>query len=106
MGLCLQIIHDPSGTWSVHGLPGQPVAALATLTASIDYARKECGEVPATIELMVDGVYAVIHQEHGWPRRLITPEEDEAAVSKGTGVTGPPTHTGFRRWLKRWGKAS
>jgi hypothetical protein len=61
MGLLLQIVHDPSGTWSVHGLPGQQAASLASLTASIDYARKQCAAAPATIELMVDGFYAVIH---------------------------------------------
>jgi hypothetical protein len=54
MGLLLQIVHDPSGAWSVHGLPGQQVASLASLMASIDYARKQCAAAPATIELMVD----------------------------------------------------
>jgi len=105
MGLLLQIVHDPSGAWSVHGLPGQPAASLASLRASIDYARTECAAAPATIELMVDGFYAVIHQELGWPRRLVAPEEDEAAVSIEAGVIGPPTHTGFRDWLKRWARA-
>jgi hypothetical protein len=98
MGLLLQIVHDPSGAWSVHGLPGQQVAFLASLTASIDYARKECGEAPATIELMVDGFYAVIHQELGWPRQLVAPEGEP-------GVTAPPIQTGFRDWLKRWRRA-
>ena len=102
MGLLLQIVHDPSGGWSVHGLPGQQVAFLASLTASIDYARKECGEDPATIELMVDGFYAVIHQELGWPRQLVAPEY---AVSSQPDETAPPIPTGFRDWLKRWGRA-
>jgi hypothetical protein len=105
MSLCLQIVHDPSGTWSVHGLPGQPVACLASLTESIDYARKECGEAPATIELMVDGFYAVIHQELGWPRRFVAPERDEAVTPIEAGITASPPQTGFRDWLKRWGRA-
>ncbi len=105
MGLLLQIVHDPSGAWSVHGLPGQQVAFLASLTASIDYARKECGEAPATIELMVDGFYAVIHQELGWPRQLVAPEGTEYPASVQPDETAPPISTGFRDWLKRWGRA-
>ncbi len=30
----------------------------------------------ATIELLIDGFYVVIHQEHGWPRRIVGPEID------------------------------
>lgn len=74
MGICLQIVHDPSGGWDVTGLPGKPAAHLASLAASIDYARRECAAAPATIELMVDGFYAVIHQEPGWPRRVVSRE--------------------------------
>jgi len=105
MGLLLQIVHDPSGAWRVHGLPGQPVASLASLTASIDYARKQCAEAPATIELMVDGFYAVIHQELGWSRQLVASEGEEYPVSLQSDETAPPTPTGFRYWLKRWGRA-
>jgi hypothetical protein len=103
MTFCLQIIHDRSGSWSVHGLPGQPVAHLASLTASIDYARKECAAAPATIELMVDGFYAVIHQELGWPRQLVAPGEGYL-LPLLPDAGGPPIPTGFRDWLKRWGK--
>lgn len=78
MGLCLQIVHDPSGGWDVHGLPGKPAAHLASLAASLDYARRECAAAPATIELMVDGFYAVIHQEPGWPRRVVARERAAA----------------------------
>lgn len=105
MGLLLQIVHDPSGAWSVHGLPGQRVASLARLTASIDYARKQCAAAPATIELMVDGFYAVIHQELGWRRQLVAPEGEEYRVSLQPDETEPPIPTGFRNWLKRWGRA-
>jgi len=106
MSLCLQIVHDPSGSWSVHGLPGQPVAHLASLTASIDYARRECAQAPATIELMVDGFYAVIHQELGWPRQLVALDGEERLVSLGPDVRGSQVPTGFRDWLKKWGRAT
>ena len=74
MSICLQIVHDPRGGWDVRGLPGKPMAHLASLAASIDYARRECAAAPATIELMVDGFYALIHQAAGWPRRIVARE--------------------------------
>ena len=70
MTLQLKIRSDSRGTWSVHGLSPLPVKHLPSLSASIDYARKECAAAPATIELFIDGLYAVVHQERGWPRPL------------------------------------
>jgi hypothetical protein len=72
--LRLKICRDRWGTWSVHGLSPLPVAHLPSLSASFDYARRECAAAPATIELEVDGFYAVIHQEDGWPRPPIVHE--------------------------------
>jgi hypothetical protein len=57
MSLQLKICRGVRGTWSVHGLSPVPVGGLPSLSASIDYARKACDAVPATIELMVDGMY-------------------------------------------------
>jgi hypothetical protein len=65
MGLHLKIRRDAWGTWSLHGLSALPVADLPSLSATIDYARKECAAAPATIELLIGGFYAVIHQERG-----------------------------------------
>lgn len=76
MTLHLRICHDGSGSWSVHGLSSRPVQHLPSLPASIDYARRQCGEAPATIELIVDGFYAVVHQKDGWPRQLVTQEAE------------------------------
>ena len=64
----LKICRDVWGTWSVHGLSPLPVAHLPSLSASFDYARRECAAAPATIELEIDGFYVVVHQEDGWPR--------------------------------------
>jgi hypothetical protein len=55
----------------VYGLADRPVAHLPSLAASLDYARRQCGEAPATIEFMIGGFYAVAHQEAGWPRELV-----------------------------------
>jgi hypothetical protein len=76
MSLRLQIRRDVWGTWSVHGLSPLPVSHLPTLSASIDYARKECAAAPATIELLIGEFYAVIHQEQGWPRQILGSESN------------------------------
>jgi hypothetical protein len=103
MGMLLQIVHDTTGTWSVHGLPARPVAYLASLPASIDYARRECAEAPATIELVVDGFYAVIHQEQGWPReRLATGIEQPIFGPEDAHTEDPPVSARFGDWLRRW----
>ena len=99
----LQIVHEPSGYWSLHGLPRNPVVQLDSLSASIDFARRECDAAPATIELMVDGFYAVIHQELGWPRRLVGPGHEETLVEP-LGRNAPLPAGGLRGWIKRWGK--
>src|SRR5215469_925965 len=70
MSLRIKIYRDISGTWSVDGLA--PVSNLPSLSASFDYARKACDAAPATIELYVDGVYIVAHQERGWPKALVS----------------------------------
>jgi hypothetical protein len=59
MGLRLKIRRDIGGTWSVHGVSRCPVSNFPSLSASLDYACKECAAAPATIELFVDGLYAV-----------------------------------------------
>jgi hypothetical protein len=74
MTLQLKIYSGDCGTWSVHGLSSLPVTHLPSLSASIDYAREECAAAPATIELFIDGFYVVVHQERGWPRRLLASE--------------------------------
>jgi hypothetical protein len=77
MSYHLKICHEVCGSWSVHGLPPLHVEHLPSLSEAIAYARRECGAAPATIELLIDGFYAVIHQERGWPRPLIARKSDE-----------------------------
>ena len=74
MSLRIKICRDVGGTWSVHGASPVPVSDLPSLSASIDYARQACDAAPATIELYVDGMYIVAHQERGWPKALVNPE--------------------------------
>ena len=91
--LRLQICYDLGGGWSVHGLSPQPATRLPSLSASVDYARRECAGAPATIELMVDGFYAVVHQENGWLRQLVAPEADLPGRAPGDGG-GDRSHFG------------
>jgi hypothetical protein len=74
MSLRIKICRDVGGTWSVHGPSSVPVSDLPSLSASIDYARQTCNAAPATIELYVDGMYIVAHQERGWPKGLVSSE--------------------------------
>jgi hypothetical protein len=74
MSLQIKICREVGGTWSVHGLSPVPVSDLPSLSASIDYARQACDAAPATIELYVDGMYIVAHQERGWPKALVSSE--------------------------------
>ena len=89
MSLHLRICHDTCGPWSVHGLSPMPAARLPSLSASLDYARRECAAAPATIELLIDGFYAVVHQENGWRRPpLVSEAERPRLVAPGIGTGG------------------
>jgi hypothetical protein len=104
MSLQLKICRDVWGTWSVHGLAPVPVSHLPSLSASIDYARKACDAAPATIELFVDGMYMVVHQEHGWPRPLFARSTDRARTTETEpDLRGSPTRSRFLAWLRRFG---
>ncbi len=55
----------------------------------------------ATIELLIDGFYVVIHQEHGWPRRIVGPEIDgRHPAAAGPNRRSPPIWSRFLAWLK------
>lgn len=104
MGLLLQIVHDRAGSWTVHGLPTRPIAQLASLSEGIAYARRECAEAPATIELLIGDFYAVIHQEQGWPREVLSPGIEQPSLELlGAQVKDRPISIRFRDWFRRWG---
>ncbi len=101
MTLNLQICRETNGSWSVHGLSAPPATHLSSLSASIDYARRQCGEAPATIELIFDGFYAVAHQENGWPRELLAPEVKYwRPPGEGCGAHGPSVLARLRDWFR------
>jgi hypothetical protein len=89
MSVRVKIRRDSCGTWSVHGLSPVAVAHLPSLSASLDFARRECAASPATIELLIDGFYAVVHQEDGWPRPPVACEaEGSRRGDPGTEIGG------------------
>jgi hypothetical protein len=101
MTLQLKICHDVRGNWSVHGLSPVPVSHLSSLSASIDYAREACGAAPASIELWINGFYAVIQQERGWPRRLLAPETERSHLArKRADLCGSPMWSRFLSALR------
>jgi hypothetical protein len=102
MSLQLKICRDSCATWSVHGLSPVPVSHLPSLSASIDYARAACRAAPATIELVVDGMYIVIHQDRGWPRQIVAPETDltPSALTERDPNTAAKCSGAFA-WLQR-----
>ena len=90
MCLRIEICRDAAGTWSVHGPSLVPVSDLPSLSASIDYARQACNAAPATIELYVDGMYIVAHQERGWPKALVTSEMGTSEIGRSRPVPADP----------------
>jgi hypothetical protein len=110
--LRLKICSDRWGTWSVRGLSQHPLAQFPSLSASLDYARRECAAAPATIELKIDGFYAVVHQEDGWPRRLAGFDVDHSRpVCRRVGARGHLRNTGSVArlrfsWFIRWRDAA
>jgi hypothetical protein len=100
VALSLQICCDGYGSWSIHGLSPQPVTGFPSLSASLDHARLQCGAAPATIELMIDGCYAVVHQKNGWPRQLVKPEAEPSwPVGEIADTRGRRALTRLRHWL-------
>ena len=99
MSLRIKICRDVGGTWSVHGLSPVPVSDFPSLSASIDYARQACNAAPATIELYVDGMYIVAHQERGWPKALVA---SETRRSRPVPAGPDPARAALWRRLTAW----
>ena len=95
MCLRIEICRDAGGTWSVHGASPVPVSDLPSLSASIDYARQACNAAPATIELYVDGMYIVAHQERGWPKALVSSD-----IGRSRPVPAGPDPGGAAPWSR------
>ena len=101
MSLRIKICRDVGGSWSVHGPSPVPVSDLPSLSASIDYARQACDAAPATIELYVDGMYIVAHQERGWPKALVNPEIGRnRPVPAGSDPGRAALWSGLVAWLR------
>jgi hypothetical protein len=102
MDLRIKICRDVWGTWSVDGASFPTVSNLPSLSASIDYARRQCDAAPATIELYVDGVYIVAHQEHGWPKALVASQTSRCRpVATRPDPGRAPLWSRLVAWLRR-----
>ena len=111
MSLRLRISRDICGTWSVRGLSTLSSTHLPTLSAAFDYARRECAAAPATIELMIDGFYVVMHQEAGWPRPPLATETGRRPLVYRGAVAARYTDTASVArsrfsWLIEWRAAA
>jgi hypothetical protein len=95
MSLQIKICREFGGSWSVHGPSPVPVSDLPSLSASLDYARQACDAAPATIELYVDGMYIVAHQERGWPKALVG-----SGISGSRAVPPRPDPGGAALWSR------
>ena len=101
MSIQLKICRNARGTWSVDGPAALPASDLPSLSASLDYARKACDAAPATIELFIDGMYMVVHQERGWPRPLLAAKtEPRRQASPGSDFRNPSVGGRFLAWLR------
>jgi glutamyl-Q tRNA(Asp) synthetase len=86
-------------------------ARFPSLSASLDYARRECAAAPATIELLIGGFYAVFHQEAGWQHLPVLHKAGGARLVNGEVGTDralPVGHTAacsrsssFIKWRSR-----
>jgi hypothetical protein len=97
MGLRLKICRETCGAWSVRGPSLMSVSTLPSLSASIEYARKACNAAPATLELFVDELYIVVHQERGWPRQLVPQKTDRVHPGETPSWLPTATEPAFRR---------
>jgi hypothetical protein len=95
MSLRIKICRDVEGTWSVQGASPVAVSDLPSLSASLDYAREACNAAPATIELYVDGMYIVAHQECGWPKALVSSE-----IARSRPVPAAPDPASAAPWSR------
>jgi hypothetical protein len=101
MSLQLKICRNPSGTWNVDGPAPLPASDLPSLSASLEHAQRACGAAPATIELFIDGMYMVAHQERGWPRPLLASKtEPRRQASPRSESRDPPIRNRLLAWLR------
>ena len=56
--------------WNVETSGRAAGAGFTLLSQAVAYARSACDAAPATIELRIGDVVAVIHQSAGWPKSI------------------------------------
>jgi hypothetical protein len=73
MQMHLKIYLEQTGEWLFEGLPCCPVRRFSDLGEGLDWAKRQCQSGPALLELYMGCLYAVVHQERGWPHNLCRP---------------------------------
>src|SRR5579862_4388873 len=98
MSLHLQIRRGPAGRWWMTGLPCHKMVEFEDLSQGLEFAKRECASVPATIEVFTEGMYICqVSQEEGWPRQLCRPAKSES----GNAATGRVKLAAIGEWLQR-----
>jgi hypothetical protein len=74
----LSISYDGSVEWQLEGEAIGAPRVFGSLPDALACARELTHAAEALIELRVNGFYACVHQERGWPRRIHTPVKTAA----------------------------
>lgn len=64
------IAQGSDGRWRVESGGDRAKPLFVLLSEAIVFARGTCEAAPATIELHIGEIVAVIHQEAGWPKSI------------------------------------
>jgi|HubBroStandDraft_6_1064221.scaffolds.fasta_scaffold420966_2 hypothetical protein len=67
----LSIGYDERSTWSLDGEAVGPTRTFGSLPDALACARELTNAAEALIELRISGIYACVHQEPGWPHRIV-----------------------------------
>jgi hypothetical protein len=70
----ITISYNGRFTWLLDGALVAPTRAFSALPEAIACARELTNASESLIELQVNGSYACVHQERGWPRRIHAPD--------------------------------
>jgi len=74
----ISVSYDGRFTWLLSGDAIGPTRTFSSLPEAISCARELTDAAEAMIEMRIDGFYACVHQERGWPHRIHAPDRKAA----------------------------